>query len=239
MTTCTGAPPRRRPTSAAASASDSESRPAALASHARGHRVGPVARAIGQHQPLRRRRPQVPRRLHTGAPVPTITTWLSGSRTLASDQLHRRRGHRQRAHPEASRRGTRPPARRAACTTPRRNAPAPGTPSSAVRTWPRISASPSTSDSRPPHTRNRWWPRRGRSRQPVTARGPARRLRERARARLVVEATARAPIDLGAIAGGQHERLDAGGGEPGVQRRRRARRRASDRRACRCRRCDG
>ena len=102
--------------------------------------------------------------------------------------------------------------RRAAPPAPRRagTPPAPGEVSSAARTWPRISASPSTSDSRPAQTRNRWVAAALPHRKPVIGRGPAARLRERPRDGVVVEAAARAPVDLGAIAGGQHERLDAG-----------------------------
>ena len=203
---------------------------ATRARRSRRHSVAATAsarsrRAVGHHQAAARRAARRWRATFTPvAPAPTTTTWLSASGQLTRHQLHRRRGHRLRADAEgglgadqaagAQRRLHHAAQERAGAGRGRRARRAPGRGS-------RLRRAPATRGRRRRGTDG--WRRRCRtgSRSSAADRPPAC---ENVRVTVVVvEAAARAPVDLGAIAGRQHERLDAGGRRA----RRAARRRAS------------
>ena len=216
VTTCTGASTAQKTASAAASDRAATRAPAlspatveATASARSRVRLATTSRCTPSAA-------EVAGHLHAGGAGADDHDVAVGQRQLARrpaappprpPTARRRRGRSRRG---SGRRRAAPPAPRRAGTRRRR-----ARPSSAARTWPRISASPSTSDSRPAQTRNRWVAAALPHRKPVIGRGPAAAC-ENARVHgVVVEAAARAPVDLGAIAGGQHERLDAGGRRAG------------------------
>ena len=107
-------------------------------------------------------------------------------------------------------------ARRPACSAIRkiRSSSGPATPASnASRTWPRISPSPGTSESSPAATRNRWSAatRRRAGRRPgarASASAPASSSSARS-ARSTTLVVAGCEVELGAVAGREHDRLGA------------------------------
>ena len=72
----------------------------ALGGDGGGHCIGAVAGAIGHHQPLHTHRPEVAGHLHAGRTGADDHDVAVGQRHVTPDQLHRRRRHRLRPHPE-------------------------------------------------------------------------------------------------------------------------------------------